>query len=374
MKRIPLAILAFSFLSSCAEAQKPLSEDNKAKEITFQEHPFFYFDDPSNFTAHIALTDIDNDGDLDALAANGRHWAQQDFAFINAGQGRMLEAVPIGQRLTASYIVLPGDYDRDGDPDVIVIRDLLPAQIFLNDGNGNFNFADILVGSDGHSRSAITQDINLDGHLDVVIATRRGHDIVFWGQGDAKFSPPLNLPDAGKGSTGIDAGDLDGDGDPDLVVSRRNGEASVFMINKGDGKFTAKPLTNSQGDHRKVIIEDFDGDSALDIFLLSTEGDHKLFRSANRYGSPDIIQSESNGPQSIAAGDLDQDGDIDLVIGDEGPNGLLFNNGDGSFEFSPLDSEDSDTYGVALGDMNGDGKIDIVFANSGGANMIIRSR
>ncbi len=374
MKRIQLTLICFLMLSGCAEAQNPNPEDIKGNDVSFQEHPFFYFDNPSHFTAHITLVDIDDDGDLDALAANGRHWAQQDFAFINAGQGRMLEAVRVGPRMTASYILLPGDYDDDGDIDVIVVRDLLAAQIYTNDGNGNFNFSNTLEGSAGHARSAITLDINNDNHSDVVIATRRGHDIVFFGQGDAQFGPPVILPDSGKGSTSVDAGDLDRDGDLDLVFARRNGEASVIMINESDGNFTVKPLKDSQGDHRKTIVEDFDGDGLPDIFLLSTDGDHKLFQSVKGLASPDIIRSESNGPQSIAAGDLDQDGDIDLVIGDEGPNGLLFNNGGGSFEFSPMESENTDTYGVALGDMNGDGKIDIVFANSGGANIVIRSR
>ena len=41
----------------------------------------------SNRTASITLFDIDKDGDLDALVANGRHWAEQNYLYYNEGYG-----------------------------------------------------------------------------------------------------------------------------------------------------------------------------------------------------------------------------------------------------------------------------------------------
>ena len=41
----------------------------------------------TNRTASITLIDIDKDGDLDALIANGRHWAQQNYIYFNDGDG-----------------------------------------------------------------------------------------------------------------------------------------------------------------------------------------------------------------------------------------------------------------------------------------------
>ena len=51
-----------------------------AQEVSFfNADGFFSIGTQSNRTASINLFDIDQDGDLDALVANGRHWAEQKY-------------------------------------------------------------------------------------------------------------------------------------------------------------------------------------------------------------------------------------------------------------------------------------------------------
>ena len=53
-----------------------LSINGFSQNIRFQNHDgFLSIGTQSNRTASISLVDIDKDGDLDALIANGRHWA-----------------------------------------------------------------------------------------------------------------------------------------------------------------------------------------------------------------------------------------------------------------------------------------------------------
>ena len=159
---------AVALVALCAVTVSMLASGVAAQDasVEYREHPFWYFDSAEGYTASIALADLDGDGDLDALTANGRHWAQQDYAFLNSGDGRMLEAVPVGLRFGASYALCPGDFDGDGDADVVVVRDVLPAQLFLNDGGANFSFASVLSGSLGAARSAIAVDADDDGASD----------------------------------------------------------------------------------------------------------------------------------------------------------------------------------------------------------------
>ncbi len=78
-------------------------------------------------------------GDLDAVIANGRHWAEQDYVFLNNGDGRLLEALPLGSAFSPSYIVLLADLDLDNRLDAVVVRDQLPAQVYLGAGDGRFS-------------------------------------------------------------------------------------------------------------------------------------------------------------------------------------------------------------------------------------------
>lgn len=371
MKRATFCYIALSlFIVSCASAQD-------ARTVpAYRDHPFFLFDRGDSLTADIALADMDGDGDLDALTANGRHWAQQDFIFLNAGNGRMMEAVRLGERLSASYKICPGDFDNDGDTDVVIVRDLLPAQVFLNDGHAGMTHLADLPGRGGAARSAVVLDANADGHLDVAIATRRGPDHLFLGKGDGFFSAGINLPGGGDGSTGIAAEDLDSDGDHDLVIARRDDAQSGVLINDGIGNFTMQPLPGAVGDHRKASIADFDGDGAFDIVLSSTDGVHKLYKQSDegRYQAYTTFGASGVVPQAMVAADLDNDGDVDLVEGTETTNAIYLNAGNGQFERVDVPAEVADTYGIAVGDLNGDGVLDLVFANSENVNAVMLAR
>ena len=82
-----------------------------------------------NRTASMMLYDIDKDGDLDALVANGRHWAERNYIFFNNGRGRFRAAMPVGKLMDASYAMVAGDFNKDGFEDLAVsqIADHVPA-------------------------------------------------------------------------------------------------------------------------------------------------------------------------------------------------------------------------------------------------------
>lgn len=338
--------------------------------LALRDHPFWQFDLEENRTADVTLADVDGDGDLDILTANGRHWAEQDFVYLNSGDGRMLEANYLGRSKSASYTIQAGDLDGNGTIDAVVVRDKLDAAVYLNDGTGQYAFSSVISGSKGNARTAALVDTNADNFPDLVIATRRGRDMIYRGNGKGGFDSGTPLPDAGFGSTGLATGDLDNDGDIDIVIARRDDAESVVMLNQA-GNFRPFPLPESKGDHRQAVIAELTGDQYPDIVLADTDGSFLLYHgsASGKFNAPRTFGRAGDLVQALAAIDVDGDGDLDLFAGCEGRNLILQNDGSGVFARQEI-GEEADTYGVAVGDMNGDGLNDIVVANSGSANQV----
>lgn len=130
-----------------------ISFNGFAQDVSFfNADGIFSIGTQSNRTASITLSDIDQDGDLDALVANGRHWAEQNYIYYNDGNGGFKLAQPIGKFLDASYSVKSADLNNDGFMDIAVANDNIENKIYFGSANQNFD-KEISFGSISPSRN-----------------------------------------------------------------------------------------------------------------------------------------------------------------------------------------------------------------------------
>ena len=125
--------------------------------------------------------DVDNDGDLDLFVANAGYFSEQNNQlFLN--EDGVFTAVTSGDLVTdggCSYSSNFGDYDNDGDLDLIVSNGYCNGNIvnflYRNDGQGHFtrDLESIENLSTPCSYGAAWGDVNNDGFLDLGIATCR---------------------------------------------------------------------------------------------------------------------------------------------------------------------------------------------------------
>lgn len=363
-----LGAILLALAATTAQAQTP----GESAELQITASPFLVFEWAEELSADAALTDIDKDGDLDIVVANGRHWPQFNAIYLNNGKGRMLEMIPLGVTATPSYQVIPADLDRDGRIDLVVINDGLPARVHLADERGGFGAGHAIAGTGGNARGAAIADLDGDGLLDLAIARRGEADLLALGTGDGGFAAPAPLGGDATRSIRINAADIDADGDTDLLISRRDGQASVVARNDGAGTFTEIPLPAQVGASRELIAVDLKCDGRLALVSCSLDGRNVIMQIGA--GKAEIIArfgAADDGCYAIGAADFDGDGRMDFVVGNsEHPNYLYRQHADLSFERIIVEQEPHGTYGLAIGDVNGDGTPDVVFANSEAPNAV----
>ncbi len=122
-------------------------------------------------TNGFTFQDFDNDADLDVVIT-GFHGSK---LYRNNGEGRF----NLVRRFEgAHYTAAAGDIDNDGDLDLYLAGD---ASVFLNDGTGQFSRRGGigLTGIGTDARSAVFADMDNNGSLDLLIASKQGPNTFF---------------------------------------------------------------------------------------------------------------------------------------------------------------------------------------------------
>ena len=323
----------------------------------------------------VALGDIDNDGDLDAIVSNWNHQIRQESKiWFNDGDGIFTEGT---QTLPpCQYNVSLGDLDGDDDLDV-----WMNGWVWINDGSGLFSQSGPIYFG-GYSRLG---DLDSDSDLDVFAAYGDANmNRVYLNDGTGRFTHSGQTIQQKSGNT-VALGDLDGDGDLDAyVVSGANfqnpeGEPDKIWLNDETGTFSDTGQELGQYQAGSVALGDMDGDGDLDALVANWH--HMLHTSPQpnelwmNDGNGYFTLSNQNVGESmvsdVALDDLDEDGDLDAFIANGRDtntgkaNEVRVNNGNGQFDDIGLRLGNSPSLGVALGDVDGDGDLDAFIANCG---------
>src|SRR5262249_11655275 len=192
---------------------------------------------------------------------------------------------------------------------------------FRNDGSGHFTLANILIPPGGPFGGVAAADLNHDGNLDLILPAA-GHIIVYLGNGDLTFQPPIitDIP-----AFKFTLADFNGDGNLDV--------ATIVPQNSFGTIFIALALGNGDG----------------------------TFGPARFYPGASGLESAFRISWEIHAADVDRDGKVDVVVSNDASNDMsvFLGNGDGTLQ-------PHQRYGIgysprffAVADFTGDGVPDI---------------
>ena len=360
----------------------------------------------------LALTDIDQDGDLDLFWGD---FFEAGLLFLeNRGSCEAPSLTgepvnfPLNEPIATSGYNAPtfGDFDGDGDEDLLVgvlggafnanrtVADNLYYLEQLDDMAFQVRTRRFLSQVDVGSESIPSlADLDGDGDLDLYLANKidpanQNSSVVYRFRNDGDATSPRFVFDGSTEWTGkyhlMPAfADLDADGDLDAMLGsweknvafyRNNGSAtepSFVLVDEAAAVLT-------RGTNTTPALVDIDADGDLDLFVGEASGTLNYYRNDGTATAPAfaLVSDEYDGidvgRRSFPAFlDVDGDEDFDMILGsDSGPLMLYRNEGSAQVPAFTLDEAfvvPAPPYSApAFADLDADGDLDLLAGGIGG--------
>jgi uncharacterized repeat protein (TIGR01451 family) len=273
----------------------------------------------------VAWGDYDNDGDLDLLMIGG----SAGNVYRNDGNASFSD-IGIGLPNATASGAAWGDYDNDGDLDFVISGNAAGAftRIYRNNGDGSFTN----MGASGMANRYISTlawgDYDNDGYLDLAftgasISTGAKFTKLYHNNGNGSFSDSgIALANVAGGL--LSWGDYDNDGDLDLLLNGQdNSSVNITMLyrNNGNNTFSDSGVNLPNISSGAAAWGDYNGDGDLDLLVsgyLGASPASRIYRNNGNGGFSDIDAGLPGVYSSaVAWGDYDNDGDLDILLSGE---------------------------------------------------------
>lgn len=316
--------------------------------------------------AAVSVVDVDGDGWQDIYVTTSGIGGTNRL-YRNLGDGRFtdiagdLGIADVNRAGTGvSMGAVWGDYDNDGDEDLLLYKWGRP-ELFRNDGRQGFARVTEMAGLPAWSNSgtALWLDADNDGWLDIFIAGYWSERLDLFNLADARVMP-------------------------ESFEYANNGGRNHLLRNRGDGTFEditeAAGLTSTRWT-LAAVAADLDGSGQPDLFLANDYGVSELYinqgdgRFVEDGGRAGVGHSPKSG-MNAAVGDVFNTGEFAIYETNISEEGILIQGNnlwvpqrqDGHLTYRNLAGAlgvelGGWSFGAQFGDLNNDGFMDIYLTN-----------
>ncbi len=364
--------------------------------------------DTLGWTNKVEVADVDGDGLVDILMANGGDYSTPgslESPRIWKNLGNWSAVGPHCQEITTevvgvftglSRVIKAADIDGDGDLDIVTGGGHGTQLKLFKRGSNAWTDASAQLPQQLTSVGDLEfGDVDGDGDLDILLGewgpgnalgNAGGRTRLYLNDGAGTFTEATatHMPDILVGMTwDVELVDVDNDWDLDALVSCKVCDKNLLFRNDGTGHFTDDPAAlpaavgGTQNNYEFEAM-DIDGDGDLDLATINDGGNLTetllLNDGAGTFTnvSARIDDAAEGADDNVVVWlDVDSDGDADLFIGSLGRDRLYLNDGAGNFTRTPVNSvtpnDTPSTLGVAAVDLDGDKRLDLVQGQGEGA-------
>jgi cysteine-rich repeat protein len=320
----------------------------------------------------IVSADLNGDGALDLVTTNT---AESLSVLLGNGTGGFSRLPDVDVEEGGDGLVV-ADLDGDNALDLVSCSSIFnKVEVFRGLGNGSF--APLVTFPVIDPDSLVIADFNGDDLRDLVSTSDTGVE-VFLNNGAGGFLGPRRSETGSRIAT-LQSDDFNEDGNLDLItLTKDNEDTFLLLLGDGAGNFAVQAPQPSGG-AGDILVEDFNGDSVLDLVVARLFASEVGFLIGDDLGTFSEVQtSEIRSPSALVAGDINSDGVLDLGIasGLDQKNtahlAVSLGNGAGSFA-SPLlfSAGRADPRSLVLADFNGDGAFDAAMTDQGFGQVIV---
>jgi hypothetical protein len=323
----------------------------------------------------VHTADVDNDGDLDVIAATDSvysqvYWFQNDGAPQDGGWVKLnIDLGFLAEHLHAA------DLDGDGDTDILGASTSADWVVWWENDGGSWTRRTVGSGFGG-AAGVSAADLDRDGDLDVLGAGSTADDVAWWENEtihrNATFPPAgeHTVDGAFDGATSVYAADVDGDGDIDVLGAAYDDDDVAWWENM-DGAGTVWTEHTVDGDFDGAVsvhAADLDGDGDTDVLGAASNADNIAWwentDGAGTTWTEHTVDGGVDGVHSVFAADVDGDGDRD-ILGAARDSDFLYwweNNGTSYWQRRYIEFGITGVLSVYVADVDGDGSIDVLSA------------
>ncbi|OIP59447.1 MAG: hypothetical protein AUK34_07920 [Ignavibacteria bacterium CG2_30_36_16] len=318
---------------------------NQSAPVWTRDYTVFAGIESTNYWKDPWFCDLDGDADFDLIYGtdDGDILFYSNIGTVNNPVFQYNPAYFSIKKVSGSSTVSFGDFDKDGDQDLISGSPYDNFQYFRNDGDSTKpNFKKVTTSfssiSAGFRCSPFFTDIDNDNDLDIISGVGTAGKVTAYINNGSSFSTNTTI------FSGVQVNyqsvpaiaDIDNDGDLDILVGSDDQNDTKFFINDGSNNFSLNTTMfagiSFPGSCRPALA-DIDNDYDYDLIIGRLFGEITYYENKGNPREPiwqlnDTLFAGIEVKQSAHPGfaDLDGDGRLDMVIGEYDGNFTYYKN------------------------------------------------